>query len=74
MGCFEISVETCCHLSKVFTRNTFINTVVPGFRVLEFRALPGFRALKAVDEPSALNPGNTVVLSLLYCLPWICAM
>ena len=26
------------------------NTVVPGFRVLGFSALPGFRALKAGDE------------------------
>ena len=27
----------------------FRNTVVPGFRVLGFSALPGFRALKACD-------------------------
>ena len=26
-----------------------LNTVVPGFRVLGFSALPGFRALKAGD-------------------------
>ena len=26
------------------------NTVVPGFRVLVFRVLPGFRALKAGDR------------------------
>ena len=36
-------------------------TVVPGFRVLGFSALPGFRAQKAVDRPSALNPGTTVL-------------
>ena len=35
-------------------------TVVPGFRVLGFRALHGFRAPKTVDGPSALNPGTTV--------------
>ena len=29
--------------------NTKINTVVPGFRVLGFSVLPGFRALKAGD-------------------------
>ena len=32
-----------------------LNEVVP-----QFKALPGFRALKAVDRPSALNPGTTV--------------
>ena len=36
-------------------------TVVPRFRVLGFSALPGFRAQKAVDRPSALNPGTTVL-------------
>ena len=30
--------------------NKKTSTVVPGFRVLGFRALPGFRALKAVDR------------------------
>ena len=33
-----------------------LNKVVP-----RFRALPGFRAPKAVDRPSALNPGTTVL-------------
>ena len=36
----------------------FCNIAVPGFR-----ALPGFIALKAVDGPSALNPGTTVLES-----------
>ena len=30
-------------------KKNFVNTVVPGFRVLGFNVLPGFRALKAGD-------------------------
>ena len=33
------------------SRQMSTNTVVPGFRVLEFSVLPGFRALKAGDGP-----------------------
>ena len=44
----------------VFIVQVKIDTVVPVFKVLGFSALPGFRALKAVDGPSALNPGTTV--------------
>ena len=31
-------------------RDSRLNTVVPGFRVLGFRALPGFRALNPATE------------------------
>ena len=31
------------------------NTVVPGFRVLGFSVLPGFRALKAGDGPWSVH-------------------
>jgi len=34
-----------------------LNRIVPGFS----RALPGFRTLEAVDGPSALYPGTTVI-------------
>ena len=31
-------------------KKNFVNTVVPGFRVLKFRALPGFRAQNPSDR------------------------
>ena len=42
----KIDMQVLSQKSSGFTR---ISTVVPGFRVLGFSALPGFRALKAGD-------------------------
>ena len=39
----------------VFIYISLSNTVVPGYRVLGFRALAGFRALKASDGPWSVH-------------------
>ena len=44
-GPWRQSIDNSHHKGKGLS--LFISTVVPGFRVLGFSALPGFRALKA---------------------------
>ena len=51
---FYIKAKALRSLNSIFNTNNTGNqktiyTVVPGFRVLGFSALPGFRALKAGD-------------------------
>ena len=51
---FYIKAKASRSLNSIFNTNNTGNqktiyTVVPGFRVLGFSALPGFRALKAGD-------------------------
>ena len=66
-SCLDNLFRNSPSVLNFYTIRRNISTVVPGFRVLGFRALPGFRAPKAVvDGPSALNLGTEVLFEVKF--------